>query len=329
MMTTNTSSVRSKAELIIETAAFLPLTAAALLGNTLVLTAIYRNLRLRTTAHYFIATLALTDLLSACISQPLTVSTLLSGQWLTGTVGCHIHGFFNSFLTYTSSYTMVLTAVNRYFKVVRPRLYPRYFTKMRVVSLLVSIWIINIVVVLAPVLGGWARFEFTDMFRACVVKFPPNREASWAGFEFTVFSLIPMITISFCYYKVSKTIQQHNHITLASLQARSTGMNVEEIRVTKTLFSLVFVFFACMFGDFIMVVVCRVVAGAILDSVGYTLIFLITLTTAVNPILYSCTSKYFRKEFQRIIKCEKSMDVSPLSVAWSRPTQRQRLSAIK
>ena len=111
---------------------------------------------------------------------------------------------------------------HRYFKVVRPRLYPRYFTKMRVVSLLVSIWIINIVVVLAPVLGGWARFEFTDMFRACVVKFPPNREASWAGFEFTVFSLIPMITISFCYYKVSKTIQQHNHITLASLQARST-----------------------------------------------------------------------------------------------------------
>ena len=99
--------------------------------------------------------------------------------------------------------------------------------------------------------------------------------------------------------------------------------------MTKTLFSLVFVFFACMFGGFIMVVVCRVVAGAILDSVGYTLIFLITLTTAVNPILYSCTSKDFRKEFQRIIKCEKSMDVSPLSVAWSRPTQRQRLSAIK
>ena len=310
-MAANSSWARTSTEAVIETAVFLPVTIAALVGNCLVLAAIYRNSRLRSSAHYFIATLALTDLLSACISQPLTVTVLVSGQWIGGTVGCHIHGFFNSFLTYTSSYTMVLIAVNRYFKVVRQQSYRRYFTRQRVLLQLVSIWIVNLVVVLTPVLGGWAQFGFSNIFRACVLKFPPNNEAYWAGFEFTTFSLIPMVIISICHYKVSRTIRRHSTNVLSFLRTTSTAIHIEEIRVTKTLFILVFVFFACMFSGFILVVICRIVTGSVLSPVGYTVGLLISLTTATNPILYTCTSKDFRNEFQLIVKGRKSTAISP------------------
>lgn len=317
-MITNISNPEdSTTKSVIETLVFLPLTVAALFGNSLVLTAVYRNPRLRTSAHYFIATLALTDLLSACISQPLTVTVLISGRWMTGTFGCHIHGFFNSFLTYTSSYTMVLTAVNRYFKVVRPRSYTRYFTRKRVLFQLASIWIVNLLVVLTPVLCGWAQFGFYDIFKACALRFSPSREVSWAAFEFTTFSLIPMVIISICHYKVSKTLRRHNHV-LVSLRSSNTSIHVDEIRVTKTLFMLVFAFFACMFIGFIMVVVCRIATGFILSPVGYSLIFLITLTTAINPILYTCTSKVFRKEFYLIFKCKRSNSVRPWIISHPR-----------
>ena len=312
-------NTRRVQEIIIETALFLPVTLLALVGNILVLVAVYRNPRLQSTAHYFIATLALTDLLSACISQPLTLTALFSGKWQAGAFGCQLHGFFNSFLTYTSSYTMVLTAINRYVKVIRPQQYPRYFGKKQVLALLTFIWITNVVVTLAPVIGGWARFEFVYVFAACCLKFPKYREASWAGFEFTTFSLIPMIIISFCYYRVSKTIQQHNQNANASLRsAENSSTHIAEIRVTNILFSLVFTFFACIFIGFIMVLICRVVAGSVLESVGFILTYLITLTTAVNPVLYTCTSKDFRKEFLLIlsVQCKKltTERVTPLPV---------------
>ena len=322
-MSSTASSSRTRVEAIIETIIFVPISVTALIGNILVLLAIYRNQRLRSTTHYFIATLALTDLLSACISQPLTVSTLLSGQWLTGTVGCHIHGFFNSFLTYTSSYTMVLTAINRFYRVVKTRVYKRCFSQKRVIFLLSLMLAITFLAVLLPVFSRWGRFEFSSIFFACILEFPTGSVATtWAGFEFVVFSLIPMVIIAACYYKVSKTIRQHNQNVLGALQRNNSNVlsiNVEEIKITKTLFGLVFAFFACMFIGFILVVVCRVVTGSIPSPVGFAVSFLISLTTAINPVLYASTSQDFRREFILILKCRPSSSgVAPSNAAWSR-----------
>lgn len=322
-MTSFSTSSKSLAVVVVKCMLLIPIAFAALIGNVLVLLAIYRNQRLRSTTHYFIATLAVIDLMSACICQPLTASSLASGRWLTGTLGCDIQGFFNSFLTYTSSCTMVLTAVNRYYRVIKPQIYKRRFSRNRVIFLILSMLLFTFCIVLLPVLSGWGRFEFSNIFSACILQFPQgNLATAWAGFEFVVFSLIPLVIIAICYYKVSKTIRHHNQNVLASLQGNDSNVlsiNVEEIKITKTLFGLVFAFFACVFIGFILVVVCRVVTGSILGPVGFTVSFLISLTAAINPVLYASTGQDFRREFILILNCKApNSEVAPANFVLSR-----------
>lgn len=321
-MTTVNSSSKALTEAIVKCTMFIPISVAAFIGNILVLLSIYRNQRLRSTTHCFIAALAVLDLLSACVSQPLTASTLVSGKWLAGTFGCQLHGFFNSFLTYASSYTMVLTAVNRYYRVVKPRVYKRHFSKKRVIFLIFSMFVLIFLIVLLPAFFDWGQFQLSKIFSACILQFPEGGFANaWAGFEFVVFSLVPMFIIAVCYYKVSKRIRQHNQNVLGSLQgnrSNALSINVEEIRITKTLFGLVFAFFSCMFIGFILVVVCRVIAGSILSPVGFTVSFLISLTTAINPVLYAYTGQEFRREFILLLKCKGPRnEVGSVGLAWS------------
>lgn len=92
----------------------------AFLGNALVLWAVKRNPRLRTTPNYYITALALTDVLMSFLVMPLSLSVLIAGRWPYSEASCSYHGYTATTLGSASLFTLTLTSVNRYFKVVRP-----------------------------------------------------------------------------------------------------------------------------------------------------------------------------------------------------------------
>ena len=105
---------RSTALIVVESVASIALVILAIIGNFLILVALYRNPHLRNSTNIYIAALAVTDLLNACIPGTLFASTMVMGRLMFSLTACRLSGFLVHFLTYVSMATMTLTAVNRY-----------------------------------------------------------------------------------------------------------------------------------------------------------------------------------------------------------------------
>ena len=90
----------------------------AILGNLLILCAVYHNHRLRTIPNIFVTALAVSDILMSTICMPFTVASLFHGRWIFHETVCRFQAF-DIFAFGTSSLgTMAAIAVSRYFCVV-------------------------------------------------------------------------------------------------------------------------------------------------------------------------------------------------------------------
>ena len=114
---------RTTVMVVAESLIFLVLNTAAFVGNLLFCMAFYRNPSLSTVTNNFIFSLALTDLLMAVIVMPVfTISSFLN-RWFAGDVVSQILFCCLVAASGTSTLTVMLLAINRYLRIVRPELY--------------------------------------------------------------------------------------------------------------------------------------------------------------------------------------------------------------
>ena len=267
-------------------------------GNVLVIVVAFKKPRLSTTTSLFIAALATTDLINAIIPGPVFLASLITGKMPYTSAGCDISGFFMHFLTLASVSTMGLIAVNRYFCVLKPNLYKRIFTTRRSAIFLASLWMFIAMVVVLPLIAGWASMEFSPQMASCSLHF--NSLASETGF--TVFVILSFVISSFvivalCYYFVSKSLRQHRN------QLNSRGLSVQEINLTKTFFVLVVSFIVLWLPTFVVVVLFRVVLRKTLPrQLALAIPYGLLTNSAVNPWIYGAMNPSFRKKFMSILK---------------------------
>jgi hypothetical protein len=259
----------------------------------------------------YVIALAISDILAACITMPLTFGAIIEGRWIFGVVACNIQGFFVHFLIYASMHTMALTAVNRYFRIVKPRQYKKIFGGNRAVVFLVLVWILVAVIVISPPLFGWARFEFhpgTSLYM-CILYFETKfREVSFLLTILVFYVILSLIVMAISYVQVSKTIRNHN-LQLAGtmrLNRRLSTISVEEIRITKTLFVLVLAFTICWIPVYTAVSVIRTGVGSLPQAGSVFASYMIFITSSINPFIYAFKNKAFRQEFKNILLCCKS-----------------------
>ena len=296
---------RSTPQIVGESIVFFTIALIAFFGNFLVCVALYKNPRLRTTTSQYIMALALSDILNSVLVQTMTVGTLISGQWITGSVGCMTQGFFNLYLSYVSLHTMTLTALNRFFCLgSQTQLSKRVFSHP--VLLISTVWAYTAAVVLIPHLAKVGQFMFFPDNAVCAPVFP--NEAAYVSFECFFYSGLPMAITAFCYFKVSKAIHQHNVNVAQSLSNQdgkrsSATLTVDEIVITRTLFALVAAFFLCAGPSFIIFALLRLRLITVPRGVSMTANALLFISSAVNPFLYGAMNTRMRAEFVRILKC--------------------------
>ena len=285
------------------TSAFLVL--SAFLGNSLLLAALYKKPRLKSSTVLFIAALAVTDLLNACIPGLLFFSSLATGKLPFGKFGCQISGFFLHFLTYASMSTMTLTAINRFFCVLKPRVYKCAFTHQRSVIYIASLWMFVAVVVIIPIAAEWSTFSFNPMMASCAMKFAkPDVEFGYTTFIVFVFVVVCFSITTFCYLSVSKRIHQHNANIIVSL-------STQEIRLTRALFVLVFTFAALWIPVFFAIVLMRLVFRASFPrGVALLVPYLISLSSALNPWIYGVMSPAVRDKMKKSLCKSSSVAIS-------------------
>ena len=136
---------RSKEQVILESVSFVFLSLLMLFGNFVTLLVMLLNRRLRTIPNMFVASLAVSDFsIGALISVPLCIPTLVTSHWPFNDATCQFQGYIVMALVAASVHTLALMAVNRYFRIVKPSKYRRYFTKKKTMMMLLVSWFYSI-----------------------------------------------------------------------------------------------------------------------------------------------------------------------------------------
>lgn len=312
-------SSRSLSLIVVEVSFLITLNILSLIGNTLVCISVCKNTRLRTTTNLYIIALAVSDLLSAVFVMPISASVLIAGNWIVGGTLCQLHAFFSLFVIYVSPVTMGLTAVNRYVRICKSdQLYKRLFSARKSRALLAFVWSFVACYTVVPRLFGLQAYEFVPGYAQCsIAHLSGTGKSIHYGIVLTLFFLTPLISTTFSYTKVAKMIRQHNASATATIQRResarersrkwrkSKGITNHEIKLSKSLFAVVFAFMICWVPFWIIVILRRFRLVAMMPrNVELFCMFLFYLSNTINPFIYAGMNPAFRREFRKIVLCK-------------------------
>ena len=315
---------RSLGLVVFESALMMFINILAFIGNMLVCWAVYRNQRLRTIPNIYVVTLAMSDALMAVLCMPMSVVLLITGEWPFSSAVCHFQGFFCFFCALYSLLLMTATAVNRYFRVVKPNLYRQRF---KVKSTCISVVAMTLFAAFGAGLSSmaqWATFIVHYGKVICFMDFDtPYLDMAYMAYLDAVYIGIPIAIIMFAYYKIFRTIKEHNHEMSCKRQGTTLPFNVEEVKITKALFAAVLGFILCWGPIAIIDMVDSFSAHklAIPRQVFILYIYLGFGSCSINPIIYGVMNRAFRAEFLRVLCFWRTKNgVTPLGLSFTLQT---------
>ncbi|TGZ57772.1 hypothetical protein CRM22_009840 [Opisthorchis felineus] len=127
-------------------------------GNILVLLSFFVERALRTATNYFIASLAVTDVLIGLFSMNLYTLYLILGRWPLGRLSCDLWLSLDYTACLTSQYTVLFITVDRFFSVSIPAKYRNWRTDGKVGIMVAATWLIPSSVFFTIIIG-WPYFN--------------------------------------------------------------------------------------------------------------------------------------------------------------------------
>jgi len=140
------------------------------LGNVLVVVAVAVERSLAGTQNWFIASLAVSDILVGLFIMPLSLANELLGYWPFGSVLCDLW-LSTDVLLCTASIlnlvliirklvlvilNLVLISVDRYCSITKAVSYGQFRTRRRAMAMIAVVWVLSAVICFPP-LAGWKR----------------------------------------------------------------------------------------------------------------------------------------------------------------------------
>lgn len=282
---------RQTAVVVSETTVFSLVMVLSLAGNLLVCYAVYRNPRLRHPSNYYIISLAVTDILQALCSMPLSIVLLATSRWPFGTPVCYFEAVITISLAKTSVYTMALMALNRYYKIVKPAKYLTIFKKKFIVITALLAWAIPIFLAFLGAFAFGQRAKPNPGYGICML------ELNALSFPLiNIIMYLPYFIIGFCYWKINKVVKMHN----ANVSWQTS--NVEDVKISKTLFTTVLVF-VCLWIPAHVIFSASALMGYFSFPRFVTLLatLLVFLSSSANPFIYGFMNRAFKAEFKKCL----------------------------
>ena len=307
---------RSTAVQIVESFFLLLINFTSFSGNLLLGISVIKNPNLRRTVpNMYIITLAVSDFLMSLLGIPFSLASLMAGKWPFNNFICQLQGFWILLMCAVSLQTLAVTAVNRYFRVVRSRAsYQRIFSMKKTKITIAILWVMALFAPLPYVVAGHEFFFHTGK-----VFCAHNAESLYEGYGaylVLVYVAIPLIIIITCYTRVFIAVRKHNLNFRFRIRQRSTNnttrnntsldssgiLSVEEVNVTYILLVVVISFLTCWTPVLIIDMIDFINGDWKLKRqvyVSYTCFGF--ASTALNPIIYGIMNRSIRAEYLRIL----------------------------
>ena len=276
----------------------------ALAGNSLVCLAFLRNRRLRTITNCYVFSLGITDLITTLFGYSFSAVASSLRKWPFGFNYCQFQGFLLYIWALGSTGILALTAVNRYFCIVKPQYYPTLFTKKKTVFSILFVWLFTLITCLPANFLASVSYQWHPHFTFCQVT--SFRAEKILAFTLgSAFVAIPMCIILYCYGSVYRAIRRHNSAVIPSLQEENMRgtERTHEVQVSRVLLAAVFACWICWIPGTV-VQLLQTVSQLSVPSFWKSFTALACACSLwINPIIYGVMNRAFRKEFLKLLRC--------------------------
>ncbi|XP_074550879.1 G-protein coupled receptor 161 [Halichoeres trimaculatus] len=180
----------------LESVSIVTITLLACLGNLLIVVTLYRRPYLLTPSNKFVFSLTFSNLLLSMLVLPFVAVSSAKREWVFGVVWCNFTALLYLLISSASMLTLGAIAIDRYYAVLYPMIYPMKITGNRAVVVIAYVWLHSLLGCLPP-LFGWSSFEFDCFKWTCVASW--HRESSYTVFWVTWCTLPPFLIMLACY----------------------------------------------------------------------------------------------------------------------------------
>ncbi|RZF46530.1 hypothetical protein LSTR_LSTR011897 [Laodelphax striatellus] len=174
-------------------------------GNVFVIAAILLERNLQNVANYLIVSLAVADLMVACLVMPLGAVYEISRGWILGPELCDMWTSSDVLCCTASILHLVAIAVDRYWAVTNVD-YIHTRNGSRIVTMIVVVWSVALVVSLAPQFG-WKDPDYLDRIniqQRCLV----SQDIGYQIFATCSTFYVPLLVILVLYWKIFQTARK-------------------------------------------------------------------------------------------------------------------------
>ncbi|GFR92116.1 alpha-1A adrenergic receptor [Elysia marginata] len=194
-------------------------------GNVLVIASVALHSNLRTTTNYFIANLAIADLLLGTTVLPFSATWEVLQYWVFGQIFCDIWAAIDVLCCTASILSLCVISIDRYIGVTRPLQHARIMRHARAVYVIVCVWLLSLIISVAPLIGWKAPHPDP---RVCTVTTQPG----YVLFSVAGSFYIPCLIILVVYFRIyQETVKYTRCLKAGAKTARVDQENVVSLRI--------------------------------------------------------------------------------------------------
>ncbi|GCC21380.1 neuropeptide Y receptor type 2-like [Chiloscyllium punctatum] len=282
-----------------------------LVGNSLVIYMIIKYKTMRTVTNFFIANLALADLMVDTLCLPFTLVYTLLDEWKLGAVLCHLVPYAQALSVHVSTLTLTVIALDRHRCIVF-HLDSRISKKFSFITISMT-WLVS--AILAGPLAIFREYKIVDLqpinlqIVVCSEKWPSGNTQDGTIYSISMFILqyvLPLGIISYAYIRI--WIKLKNHVSPC---ARSDS-HYRRRKTTKMLVMVVVVFAVCWLPLHTFQLASDL-DKRLFQFTEYKLLYTIfhvlaMCSTFANPLLYGWMNKNYRNGFIFFFRCNHNVD---------------------
>nr|AKQ63034.1 orphan G-protein coupled receptor 24 [Platynereis dumerilii] len=283
----------------------------AVVGNTLVITVIAKNKSMQTVTNFYIANLAIADVLIGIFSIPFQFQAALLQRWDLPEFLCPVAPFFKEMTVNVSIITLTVISIDRYMAIVHP-LKPRCSRRVAK-AVMAVVWTFSLCsgIPMAIIFSVEKEELYPGRYvYKCHPHFPKNDLVVDLGKLYRLYLIIvqyffPLIIICVAYFRVMYTIWG-NQAPGSAVDARDQKLNKNKRKVIKMLVIVVAMFAFCWLPlqtyNLLSEIFQEINLYRYINIIWFCSHWLAMSNSCCNPFIYGLLNERYKNAFRQLFR---------------------------